>query len=345
MGSFASALLKPPPNASPSKLLVYAWFWRSLESIGQTVHHLVPPWPPSPTFTRRVSSTLEAGHDGEFLLRIYVPAGYKARSKPASASDMKRFPAVINFHGGGFTIGSATDDARFAQAVITQCRAVFISVEYRLAPKYPFPVAVEDCADALLYVISHADELHIDPHRLATAGFSAGGNLAFTSLLRLTQHLQSAGPSRMPDHKVVAVAAFYPAVDYTLTRLQRRATAPDPSRTLSSVFSTLFDAAYLPELGLDRSDPLLSPAQATDDLLQNALPNNVMIYACEFDMLRREAKVFADRLAKLPISKSVHYEVIEGVEHGWDKMPIVNGTQASHAYADCCSRLQETFGR
>lgn len=101
------------------------------------------------------------------------------------------FPVVLSFHGGGFTIGSATDDARWAHAVTTLTNAVVVAVDYRLAPEFPFPTAIEDGVDALMYLVDHADELQLDVKRIVTSGFSAGGNMAFTVPLRWQYELRS----------------------------------------------------------------------------------------------------------------------------------------------------------
>lgn len=84
---------------------------------------------------------------------------------------------VLNNHD---RLGTGTDDSRWARAIIENANAVMVSVEYRLAPKYPFSVGVEDGTDAVLYLAAHADELKLDPHRIALSGFSAGANFALT---------------------------------------------------------------------------------------------------------------------------------------------------------------------
>ncbi|KAK4070234.1 hypothetical protein Purlil1_13530 [Purpureocillium lilacinum] len=74
----------------------------------------------------------------------------------------KSRPALINFHGGGFVLGRATDDARWISAAAVALDAVVFSVNYRLAPRYPFPTAVEDCADSIIYIHNHAEQLGVD---------------------------------------------------------------------------------------------------------------------------------------------------------------------------------------
>jgi putative ergosteryl-3beta-O-L-aspartate hydrolase len=150
-----------------------AIIWRELMKIGVAFHKQAPPRPAPPSFTIEIPSRISSKL-GSFKLVFYVPDEYK------SARSEQRFPVVVNFHGGGFTLGTGMDDARWAQLVVENTKAVLVSVEYRLAPKYPFSVGVEDGTDAVVYLAAHADELRLDPHRIALSGFSAGGNFAFT---------------------------------------------------------------------------------------------------------------------------------------------------------------------
>src|SRR5262249_9650359 len=142
------------------------------------------------------------------------------------------------------------DDARFARFVVEICNAVFVSVDYRLSPEYPFPNPVDDGADALLYLAGNATELRINPHKLATSGFSAGGNIAITAPLRLADEHRPRPPT-VPDHRILALVAWYPITDYTLTRAERRATSVRPDQTIPPALTTLFDASYLYPPDLD----------------------------------------------------------------------------------------------
>ena len=86
-------------------------------------------------------------------------------------------PAVLVIHGGGWKIGSRDDMAdharRFAEAGF-----VAVNLGYRLTPSGQFPHAVQDCICALSYMRANAATLGIDPDRIATYGYSAGGHLA-----------------------------------------------------------------------------------------------------------------------------------------------------------------------
>ncbi|KAF2281560.1 uncharacterized protein EI97DRAFT_33315 [Westerdykella ornata] len=166
-------------------LHLQAQVWRFLMSIGMTLHRQAPPRPPNPAFTRTVDATVSP-LKGRFRIHFYVPKDYKSQRK---LKGTKRYPCVVNFHGGGFVLGTATDDARWIGAVVEQVDAVVVSVDYRLAPEYPFPTAVEDGADAILYLAKHAEEFLLDTERFAVSGFSSGGNMSFTVPLCLQGEL------------------------------------------------------------------------------------------------------------------------------------------------------------
>jgi acetyl esterase/lipase len=278
-------------------------------------------------------------------LQFYTPKGYSTAAKTGT-----KHPAVVNFHGGGFTIGNGTDDARFARFVLEECNAVFVSVDYRLSPEYPFPVAVEDAADALLYLIRSGPDHHIDPLKLATSGFSAGANLAITSTLRLTDHLATLRQqpnAHIPPHRIRAIATWYPVTDYTQSRAAKRAASIRPDQTLPETLTNLFDAAYLQPPTLALANPYLSPTRATDAQLAAAIPETVIFYTCEYDMLMREGEALAARLGRAPIGKDVRYKMVEGVPHAWDKSPDPTKPAAwsEGLYRECCGILREVFER
>ncbi len=94
-------------------------------------------------------------------------------------------PALLWIHGGGYMIGSASQDsilcARFAKAL----GAVVISVDYRLAPENPYPAPLDDCLEAYDFVHREAASLGIDASRVIIGGASAGGGLTAALALRI----------------------------------------------------------------------------------------------------------------------------------------------------------------
>jgi acetyl esterase/lipase len=379
--------------------------------IGMLLHKLARPLPPSPSFHKYVDATISP-LKGKFRLHFYVPKDYSRNKKLKG----KRYPCVINFHGGGFTLGTAQDDARWAGVVVEQVGAVFVSVEYRLAPEFPFPTAVEDGADAILYLAEHAAELQLDPERFAVSGFSSGGNMSFTVPLCLQGELhdktssgatipdshegstpaqnpflqvptkESPNASRLPLSRQVSrldriamlrqtgvstlslvssykegpsvavqssqgsqickirgIVSFYPSVDYTQTREQRRQTCVRADQNLPAVFTELFDDSYLQPPSLDLAHPWLSPGIAPQAMLE-ALPDDIVLFCCEWDMLLAEGERFRDRL-RTDLGKRVHYHCVPGVPHGWDKAPnpLRESPGAREQYMVACKELKRMF--
>lgn len=114
---------------------------------------------------------------GAVTEHIVLGSGQRALvHRPAGA--IGPLPCVVNFHGGGWVQGNPEQSAWLASRVAVRNRAVVISPAYRLAPEHVFPAAVDDCWGALGWVVEHAEDLGVDPQRIAVMGDSAGGNLA-----------------------------------------------------------------------------------------------------------------------------------------------------------------------
>lgn len=116
------------------------------------------------------------GGSSAHLLDIYRP---DSGSRP--------LPVVFYVHGGGFRILSK-DTHWLMGLLFARHGYLVVNVNYRLAPTYPFPAAVEDVCDAWSWTLDHVAAFGGDPQRLVLAGESAGGNL----ILALTLCLCSA---------------------------------------------------------------------------------------------------------------------------------------------------------
>ena len=108
------------------------------------------------------------GPEGAPQVRIFV----------IGAMSGARRPAVLHIHGGGFILGDVQSYVPFLQSYALALDCVVVSVDYRLAPETAFPGSLEDNYTALKWLYDNAEELGVDPTRIALAGESAGGGHA-----------------------------------------------------------------------------------------------------------------------------------------------------------------------
>jgi acetyl esterase len=163
---------EPEPAAAPWRDSMYRRarsflanaFFESLSATGR-LHPAASP--------KRHGVELESdviyGPHGSHRLDIYRPVH---RPKP--------WPVVFYVHGGAFHLLSK-DTHWLMGLVFARFGYLVVNISYRLAPKHPFPAAIEDTCRAYTWMASRVKELGGDPNRVAVAGESAGGNL-ITSL-------------------------------------------------------------------------------------------------------------------------------------------------------------------
>ena len=87
-------------------------------------------------------------------------------------------PAVIVVHGGGWTSGSRISRVGQLLEVLTRSGFNWFSIDYRLAPKHKYPLALDDIREALEFIRRHAADFRIDENRIALVGEDAGAHLA-----------------------------------------------------------------------------------------------------------------------------------------------------------------------
>ncbi|PGH19678.1 hypothetical protein AJ80_03833 [Polytolypa hystricis UAMH7299] len=122
-----------------------------------------------------VSHELIPVRDGEKIeLQVYRPKGVQGV-----------LPLYLVFHGGGWVVGSHSVEEATNRFVCVKNKVVVVSVDYRMAPKYKFPYAVNDAFDALKWCRDNASKLSIDTQRTILAGGSAGSNIATALALKL----------------------------------------------------------------------------------------------------------------------------------------------------------------
>ena len=224
--------------------------------------------------------------------RVFVPSDYKSGSAA--------LPLFIDIHGGGFAIGAPLLDDPDNIELSQKHGICVVSIGYRLAPKYPFPIPVQDCAAAIQAVLADPD-LPADKSKVAVGGYSAGGNLALaaTQLNGLNKRIKGA-------------VAYYPSTNWTESREEKleKATSPPGKKDMLVDMIPMLNLGYI-DYNQDRRDPLLSPHFAE----RAALPEKLYILGCEYDLLCSEAEETAEKNAELETGQKV--ADIEGV--GWTK--------------------------
>lgn len=123
---------------------------------------------------------------------VYLPG-------PVEEAPVGGWPAVLAIHGGGWRNFDRSSMAAASERLAGAGYAV-VNIDYRLVPAGQYPAAVQDSLCALAYARAHAAEWGVDPARIATYGYSAGGHLA--SMVGVA----SAGELHQPDC-AAAVAA------------------------------------------------------------------------------------------------------------------------------------------
>ena len=245
-----------------------------------------------------------------FSLRVYRPV------------KNERLPALVYFHGGGWTIGDIDTHDVLCRSLALGARCVVVSVDYRLAPEYPFPAAVDDCFAATRFVAANADTLNLGP--IAVGGDSAGGNLAATvSLLA-----REAGAPALAFQLLI-----YPATDQRLATGSHARNAQGYLLTRDAI--DYFRRAYLPNAA-DWSDWRASPLLAGSHA---GLPPALVITA-GYDPLLDEGRAYAERLKAAGVG--VEYREFADMVHGFILFGGVIDT-ANAAVADCCAALRGAF--
>jgi len=104
-----------------------------------------------------------------------VPAEWTAT--PDAAQDR----AILYLHGGGYVIGSLDSHRHVAAEAGRAAGMRTLAIDYRLAPEFPFPAAVDDTVAAYRFLLNKG----IAAGNVAIAGDSAGGGLVVGAMLAI----------------------------------------------------------------------------------------------------------------------------------------------------------------
>lgn len=236
-----------------------------------------------------------------------------------AAEKKEVLPALVYFHGGGWTIGDVDTHDALCRQLAHGARCEVFSVEYRLAPEAPFPAAVDDCIAATRFVAQTSGA-----GRVAVGGDSAGGNLATVVAL----HARDAGGPLLCFQLLI-----YPATNQNMDTDSLRRNGND--YMLTRALMERFRANYLPR-SADYADWRASPALAKSHV---GLPQ-AFILTAGFDPLLDEGRQYAELLARAGVE--VTYREYPDMIHGFVLMGgVVDAANA--AVAECCAELRRVF--
>jgi acetyl esterase len=249
---------------------------------------------------------------GEITVRTYSPGGAGPH------------PVLVYYHGGGWVVGDLYTHDGICRSIANAARCAVISVDYRLAPEFKYPVAAEDSYAALLWIVANAARLGLDPRRVAVGGDSAGGNLATVIALMARER---GGPA------LVYQVLIYPVTDHDLNTPSYRENATGYVLTREGM--RWFWNHYLAREAQGR-EPHASPLRAAS--LAGLPPALVM--TAEYDPLRDEGEAYAARLREAGVSVTITRYT--GMFHGFVRMTRILD-KARTALDEIAGSLRKAF--
>lgn len=235
--------------------------------------------------------------DRSIRLRTYRPQG------------KKDLPVFLYFHGGAFIYGTPEQYDFIFYPLAIALDALIVSVDYRLAPEHPFPAALHDGYDTLLWLAQEVDQWGGNKENISLGGSSAGGTIA-ASLAQFAS-----------DQHTIAIRhqyLVYPPLDHRLQTpsMQTLAHAPMQSKQAASWMWHYY-------LGAHQASPLPYAVPLLQANVSNLPPTTIIV--AEVDPLKDEAKQYAERLQQAGIPTTL-FE-IKGATHVFDFFPTAMASQ------------------
>ena len=275
--------------------------------IGERVADALPPGPALDVARRDLVCPAPAGHG--VPVRLYLtPADGPRKLMPY-------------FHGGGWVVGDIASHDRLCARIAHDTGYVVASVDYRRAPEHPYPAPLEDCWQAIAWLLRHVDAwAGAAGAPIALGGDSSGAHLALGCAMRA---LRAGGPA------IDRMLLFYPPVLRDAGTASMRQFGAGPGLTQAAMHA--FWQAYLGDAEGNADDPCvhlpLWPRPAE-------LPPAVVMTA-ECDILRDEGEDYARQLrqggAKVVMIRAA------GMAHGFARMLTASRAATGYVSTACAA--------
>ncbi len=245
---------------------------------------------------------MEKDDDGVSVTQYRIPATDGANIRllfyvPKQCAE--RMPCLFFLHGGGFVFNAAPHHFALARRFTKELQVKTVFVDYRLAPKYKFPTAQNDCLSAYRWVISNAEKLGVDAEKMLVCGDSAGGNLATVLCLMA----KDAGLT-LPKAQML----LYPFVDRRMNTESYLRYTDTPMCNSKDMEKYL--KMYVKNLEATQI-PYLSPIEGS---LVGMPP--AYIEVAQYDCLRDEGVKYSEALEQCGVYAELHE--IKAAMHGYD---------------------------
>jgi len=242
--------------------------------------------------------------DNKVRVSKYRTPGYRGAELETLVIEPKRsegrMPCIVFFHGGAFMLRASNAHYKIAKMYAERLPCKVIYTNYRLAPKFRFPVPAEDCFHTYKWVLDNTDMLNIDPGKIVIGGDSAGGNLALAVTL-MARDREIPLPS--------AELLIYPATDRRMITetMQKYVDTPVWDANLTKMMWTAYLGGQEPE-----KVEYASPIEA--ESFEGLPPTYIEV--AEFDCLHDEGISLYNKLREQGIDCEIHE--IPGSCHGFE---------------------------
>lgn len=228
--------------------------------------------------------------DGSKLrIRIYKPLDH---SSP--------LPGVLWIHGGGYAMGNPELFGQAYGRLIHASPCVVVAPDYRLSIEAPYPAALDDCYDTLLWLKLNAEELGIRSNQLMVGGESAGGGLTAALSLYARDRGEVSIAFQMP---------LYPMLD---DRMDKESAEANNAPIWNSDYNRWAWKLYLGNLYEGDVPEYAAAARARD---YSDLPPTVT-FVGDIEPFRDETIQYVEDLRKAGVS--VEFTLFKGCYHGFD---------------------------
>jgi acetyl esterase/lipase len=245
------------------------------------------------------------------LLDVYLPADPEAR--------LDKAPVLLQVHGGGWTIGTKDQQGLPLMNYLAAKGWVCVAINYRLAPRDPFPAQIIDVKRAIAWIKEHIAEYGGDPDYVVITGGSAGGHLS--ALAALTPNDPAYQPGfEDADTSVQAAVPHYGVYDFAASTGMRKSELMRDTFLAPKVVKKRWSEA--PEV-FEAGSPLLRVGLDAPDFFVIHGTNDTLVPV-------EQARMFV-RLLKERSKRTVVYAELPGAQHAFDVFPSIRSAHVVRA--------------